>query len=103
MFGITGRWNMRNWEYALFHGSNNYLALPDVKMYEKLTAELVGNDCRIIMDSVMICQSTKNLEIKKQRAKLAKERYRHLLELKPFADSRQRGIIRDAEEAIQSL
>jgi hypothetical protein len=59
---FTGKHNLRAWEYALFEGKNNYFVLPDVKLYERLTEQQISNDCRIILDSVEICQTTKNHE-----------------------------------------
>lgn len=45
MFGFTGRGNIRAWEYALFEGKNEFLALADVKLYAYLTEQQIANDC----------------------------------------------------------
>ena len=49
LFFRSKRRNIRAWEYALFEGKNNYLALPNIALYEKLTKTQIDNDCRIIM------------------------------------------------------
>lgn len=103
MFGLIGRGNTRAWEYALFEGKNAFLALPDVKLYAQLTEQQISNDCRIIMDSVTIYQSSNTEDTKKMRKKLVKERYKHLLQLKSFADGKQRRMIKEAEKAMKSV
>jgi hypothetical protein len=100
---FTGKHNIRAWEYALFERKNNYFSLPDVKLYERLTEQQVSNDCRIILDSVKICQSTKNHDTFVSRKKVAKERYRHLKTLIPFASSKQKRLIKEAEKAMKLL
>jgi len=47
LFG-NKRKNIRAWEYALFEGKNDYLALPNIPLYEQLTEAQIQNDCRII-------------------------------------------------------
>ena len=101
MFGFTGRGNIRAWEYALFEGKNEFLALPDVKLYAHLTEQQISNDCRIIVDSVSIYLRSQKDDTKKMRKKLAKERYKHLMQLKPFADSSQKKMIKEAEKAMR--
>ena len=103
MFGFTGRGNIRAWEYALFEGKNEFLALPDIKLYAHLTEQQISNDCRIILDSVQILQGTHNAETQKMRKKLATERYKHLMQLKPFADGSQKKMIKAAEKAMASF
>jgi hypothetical protein len=100
---FTGKHNLRAWEYALFEGKNNYFVLPDVKLYERLTEQQISNDCRIILDSVEICQTTKNHETFVSRKKMAKERYTHLKTLIPFASGKQRRLIKEASKAIKLL
>ena len=52
LFGSKRR-NIRAWEYALFEGKNDYLAMPNIALYEKLTAAQIENDCRIILESAL--------------------------------------------------
>ena len=79
-----------------FEGKNDYLALPNISLYEKLTEAHIEKDCRIIMDCARIVASTSDKNTVKQRRKLAKERYKHLLQLKPYADRNQRALIKEA-------
>ena len=103
LFFGRGRRNIRAWEYALFEGKNDYLALPNIALYEKLTETQIENDCRIIMESAAIISRTADPKVAKDRRKLLKERYKHLVQLKPFADRSQRSLIKDAEKAFQAV
>ena len=49
LFGSKRR-NIRAWEYALFEGKNDYLALPNIALYEKLTA------AQIFFPHIRACQ-----------------------------------------------
>ena len=100
LFG-KGRRSIRAWEYALFEGRNNCLAPPNVALYEKLTETQIENDCRIIMESAAIISRTSDSKIAEGRRKLTKERYRHLMTLKPFADRSQCALIKKAEQAYR--
>ena len=97
------RRNIRAWEYALFEGKNNYLALPNIALYEKLTEAQIENDCRIIMESAAVISRTTDAQVSKTRRKLLKERYKHLAQLKPFADRSQRTLIKEAERALKRV
>ena len=101
-FGCKRR-NIRAWEYALFEGKNDYLALPNIALYEKLTEAQIENDCRIILESTRIITQTTDPKVSKGRRKLIKERYKHLMTLKPFADRSQRTLIREAEQAYRKI
>lgn len=100
LFGNKRR-NIRAWEYALFEGKNDYLALPNIAIYEKLTETQIENDCRIILESAQIIAQTEAPKVSKSRRKLIRERYKHLITLKPFADRSQRTMIKDAEQAYR--
>lgn len=97
------RSNLRAWERALFEEKNDYLALPNIALYEKLTETQIENDCRIILESAQIIAQTEDPKVSKRRRKLIRERYRHLMTLKPFADRSQRKLIRDAEQAYRKV
>lgn len=103
LFFRNKRRNIRAWEYALFEGKNDFFALPNIALYEKLTETQIENDCRIIQDSAQIIAHTKDTKVSATRRKLIRERYRHLMTLKPFADRSQRVLIRDAEQAYQKV
>ena len=105
MFFFFGnkRHKIRAWEYALFEGENDYLALPNIPLYEQLTEAQIQNDCRIIIDCAKSISSTADKKTAKQRRKLAKERYKHLVQLKPFADRNQRRLIKEAVSAYRRL
>jgi hypothetical protein len=101
---FTGRHNITAWEHAsLFQGKNDPLLLPDIKLYASLTKQQISNDCRIIIDSAEICRFTKERSTLKSRKKLAKERYKHLQTLIPFADSEQKLLIREAKKAMKII
>jgi len=96
------RRNIRAWEYALFEGKNDYLALPNIPLYEQLTAAQIENDCRIIMESAQIIVQTSDPCVSRLRRKMITERYRHLRTLKPFADRSQHKLIKNAEQAYKN-
>ena len=103
LFFGNKRKNIRAWEYALFEGKNDYLALPNIALYEKLTDTQIENDCRIILESAQIIARTPDPKVSKSRRKLIRERYRHLMTLKPFADRSQRTLIKEAEQAYRKV
>jgi len=103
LFFGSKRRNIRAWEYALFEGKNDYLALPNIALYEKLTEAQIENDCRIILESTRIIAQATDPKVSKGRRKLIKERYKHLMTLKPFADRSQRTLIREAEQAYRKI
>ena len=103
LFFGSKRRNIRAWEYALSEGKNNYFALPDIALYEKLTETQIENDCRIILESAQIIARTEDPKVSQSRPKLIRERYKHLMTLKPFADRSQRTMIRDAEQAYRKV
>lgn len=103
LFFGSKRRNIRAWEHALFEGKNDYLALPNIALYEKLTETQIENDCRIILESAQIIARTEDLKVSRSRRKLIRERYKHLMTLKPFADRSQRTMIKDAERAYRKV
>ena len=103
LFFGSKRRNIRAWEYALFEGKNDYLALPDIALYEKLTETQIENDCRIILESVQIIARAEDPTVSRSRRKLIREHYKHLMTLKPFADRFQRTMIKDAEQAYRKV
>ena len=103
LFFGSKRRNIRAWEYALFEGKNNYLALPNIALYEKLTKTQIDNDCRIILESAQIIARTEDPKVSRSRRKLIRERYKHLMTLKPFADRSQSPLIREAEQAYRKV
>ena len=103
LFFESKRRNIRAWEYALFEGKNDYLALPDIALYEKLTETQIENDCRIILESAQIITRTEDPKVSRSRRKLIRERYKHLMTLKPFADRSQRTKIKDVEQAYKKV
>jgi hypothetical protein len=94
---------LRDWEYALFHGENDYFMLPDVKLYAQITKEQIENDYRIVMESIKICNSTKNYDTYADRKKLAKQHYKHMQELAPFAEYREKTMVKEATHAINDI
>ena len=102
LFGNKRR-NIRAWEYALFEGKNDYLALPNIALYEKLTETQIENDCRIILESAQIIDRTEDPKASRSRRKLIRGRYKHLMTLKPFTDRSQRTMIKDAEQAYRKV
>ena len=103
LFFGNKRRNIRAWECALFEGKNDYLALTNIALYEKLTETQIENDCRIILESAQIIARTEDPKVSKSRRKLIRDRYKHLMTLKPFADRSQRAMIKDAEQAYRKV
>ena len=94
---------IRAWEDVLFEGSKDRLAKPDIPLYERLTEMQILNDCRILLDCVEIIRTTANPDTARRRRILAKDRYAHMLRLKPFAARRQRALIREAQNAYRQM
>ena len=103
LFFGSKRRNIRAREYALFEGKNDYLALPNIALYEKLTETQIENDCRIILESAQLIARTEDLKASRSRRKLIRGRYKHLMTLKPFTDRSQRTMIKDAEQAYRKV
>ena len=103
LFFRSKRRNIRAWEYALFEGKNDCLALPNIALYKKLTEVQIENDCRIILESAQIIARTEDPKVSRSRRKLIRERYKHLMTLKAFADRSQRTLIREAEQAYRKI
>lgn len=64
-----------------------------------LTGVLIGNDVRIINESVEIAKMTKDPETRKRRYKLAQEKAKHLKSLEPFAKCDQLKALKEAQRA----
>ena len=103
LFFGSKRRNIRAWEYALFEGKNDFFAIPNIALYEKLTESQIENDCRIILESTQIIARTEDPQVSRSRRKLIRERYKHLMTLKPFADRSRRALIREAEQAYRKI
>ena len=103
LFFGSKRRSIRAWEYALFEGKNDYLALPNIALYEKLTEAQIENACRIIMESAQIIARTEDPKVSRSRRRLIRECYKHLMTLMPFADRSRCTMIKDAEQAYRKV
>ena len=63
-----------------------------------LTTGLLMQSHRIIMESIRICRTTKNLDTYQGRIELCQKHYNDMLQLKPFCNDKQLAIIRNAEK-----
>jgi hypothetical protein len=97
---FNGRNNIHAWEYALFGEECKRRSHPDEKLYAQLTEQQIANDCRIILESAEICRTTKDCGTLESRKKIAHERYEHLQKLIPFADSKQKSLIKKSQKAM---
>ena len=75
---------------------------PDEKL-SKLTTFMLEQHHRIILESVQIALSTKNVDTRKGRVDLSRQHYQEMLKLKPFCNKEQIAMIRDAEIAMKQL
>ena len=87
--------NAQFWDNAMGDESNEF--------HREVVRPKVENDCRIILESAQIIARTEDPKVSQSRPKLIRERYKHLMTLKPFADRSQRTMIRDAEQAYRKV
>lgn len=96
---LGGRHDKKAWGRALFASGCKLPAKPDVKRYEKATAQLISNDCKIIKECAKIILTTKNEAVRSKRKMMMFSRYNHLSRLEPYADRQQREMIQEAKAA----
>ena len=96
---LGGRHDKKAWGRALFASGCKLPAKPDVKKYEKITDQIIANDCKIIKESAHIILTTKNDAVRCKRPMIMFSLYNHLSRLEPYADSKQRALIDEAKAA----
>lgn len=96
---LGGRHNKRAWGQALFAAGCKLPAKPDTKRYEKVTQQIIQNDCRIINECARMIMTTKSDAVRSKRKMIMYSRYTHLSHLEPYANRKQRTMIREAKAA----
>lgn len=96
---LGGRHNKRAWGQALFAAGCKLPEKPDVKKYEKVTQQIIQNDCKIIKESAHIILTSHSDAVRSKRKMIMFSRYSHLSHLEPYADRKQRALIREAKAA----
>lgn len=96
---LGGRYDTKAWGRALFAAGCKLPDKPDVKKYEKVTEQIISNDCRIIKECAKIILTTQNETVRKKRRMIMFSRYSHLSRLEPYADAEQKKLIREAKNA----
>lgn len=96
---LGGRHDKKAWGRALFAAGCKLPDKPDVKKYEKVTEQIISNDCKIIQDSARIIMSTQSAAVRSKRRMIMFSRYSHLSRLEPYANREQREKIREAKAA----
>ena len=91
----------RQWERLLFSSPPPKPGPRDV--LSRLTGELADHDLRIVTASVKLALTSRNPVTREDRRKLARERFDHLLQLKPFMTEEQLKTIAAAERAMKLL
>ena len=99
--------NIEQWAEVVY---GKPLAHPEKETEERLAAlteMLILQDMRIISDSIRLIHTTRNEETRSGRIALAKEKYRHLLTLKPYArpvaDKNLLRKIKETEAAMKTI
>lgn len=96
---LGGRFDRKAWGRALFASGCKLPAKPDVKKYEKVTEQIISNDCRIIKECAHIIQTTQNPTVRSKRKMIMFSRYSHVSRLEPYATRKQRKLIQEAKAA----
>lgn len=96
---LGGRHDKRAWGRALFAAGCKLPDKPDVKKYERATAQIISNDCKIIKECARIILSSRSEAVRSKRKMIMYSRYTHLSGLEPYADREQKAMIREAKAA----
>ena len=67
-----------------------------VSVLEKATDLYIQQHCRILYESIKLCLTSKNPDIRKSRYKLACEQYGALIRVRKYADQKQRLVVNKA-------
>lgn len=94
---LGGRFDRKAWGRALFASGCKLPVKPDVKKYERATEQIISNDCRIIKECAHIIMTTKSDAVRSKRRMIMFSRYSHVTRLEPYANRKQRQLIRDAK------
>lgn len=94
---LGGRHDKKAWGRALFAAGCKLPAKPDAKKYDKVTAQIISNDCKIIKESANIIMTTGSDTVRSKRRLIMFSRYSHLSRLEPYATRKQRVQIREAK------
>lgn len=102
LFKKKGRADIEAWAKALIQGYKKGMPV-DRSVLEKEMDQSFRNDCRIIKESIQIVMRSSDYDIREKRKKLIEERYRHLKNLLPFADSEQLKLFDKVMDQIGCL
>ena len=72
------------------------------KQLSALTAGMLIQHQRVVMDSVGLAQNTRNAETRYSRIELCYKPYQKMLKLKTFCDKEQLDMIKDVEDTMRN-
>lgn len=96
---LGGRHDKKAWGRALFAAGCRLPDKPDTKKYDKITAQIIANDCKIIQESAQIIMRTKSDDVRSKRKMMMFSRFSQLTSLEPYASKDQRQMIKEAKAA----
>lgn len=97
---LGGRHDKKAWGRALFAAGFKLPEKPDVKRYEKLTAQLINADCRAIRESADVIMKTNDPDLRRQKHMILYSRYARLSSMEPYADHKQKQLIKASKELV---
>lgn len=96
---LGGRHDKKAWGRALFAAGCKLPAKPDVKKYERVTDQIIFNDCKIIKECAHTILTTKSDAVRSKKKMIMYSRYTHLAHLEPYATRKQQTMIKEAKAA----
>lgn len=103
MFGWKKKVDKAAWAEAIYQKKIAHPENETEDKLSKLTTFMLEQHHRIIMESVQIAVTTKYADTRTGRIDLCHQHYQEMLKLKPYCNREQLALIRDAENAMNSL
>lgn len=94
---LGGRHDRKAWGRALFASGCRLPDKMDKATYEKLTAKIIANDCKVIKECAGIICRTRSQDVRSKRKMMMFSRIGHLSRLEPYANKEQKVMIREAK------
>lgn len=103
MFEFFGRKSKAAWVKAVFSDPVPAADSVSEERLRKSTQRILEERRQIIEDSVRIIQQTRNEDTRQSRMELCRKHYQKVRELEPFADGKQREIVRECEQLLKEV
>ena len=91
------------WAIAVYGKPVKHPEKESEEQLKVLTTGMLMQHHRIIMDSVRLVHTTKNLDTKQGRIDLCRKHYQEMQKFKPFCDKEQLAMIKNAEDAMKGV